>query len=319
MSSEHFNGEDSFSYIALDDSDTSSVAIVSLTVTAKDDFLEVTDIPDQTIDEGLEFEMFDLDDYLIEYDGDAVIWTVTGELELIVTIDEYNLVTILPPTEIWNGSEQLTFTATDITENSYFDTDVSVFTVNPINNVPIAYNDYYTTDEDVLLTSNVLLNDIDIDEDILTVELVDSVLHGNLILNDDGTFEYTPFVAFSGIDSFSYVANDGEVNSEVAYVTITVFAVNYVIKTAPNPATSGDDILIEYSIPSDNSNEVIKILVIDSSGKTVKVIDGNNSVGQHQEWWNGRNDDGFSISQGLYIILLKSDEKIKASWIMASK
>ena len=77
--------------------------------------------------------------------------------------------------------------------------------------------------------------------------------------------------------------------------------------------------MIEYSVPADNSDNKTKIVIVDSAGKTVKTWDIENSVGEHEKWWDGKNDDGFNISQGLYIILLKSGDQIKASWIMASK
>ena len=44
--------------------------------------------------------------------------------------------------------------------------------------------------------------------------------------NADGSFTYTPAANFNGTDSFTYKANDGTADSNVATVTITVTAVN---------------------------------------------------------------------------------------------
>jgi hypothetical protein len=44
-------------------------------------------------------------------------------------------------------------------------------------------------------------------------------------LNANGSFSYTPNAAFVGVDSFTYRANDGLANSNIATVTITVNAV----------------------------------------------------------------------------------------------
>ena len=49
---------------------------------------------------------------------------------------------------------------------------------------------------------------------------------GSLTLDADGSFSYTPDPDFYGVDSFTYVANDGVVDSNVATVTITVVSVN---------------------------------------------------------------------------------------------
>ena len=50
--------------------------------------------------------------------------------------------------------------------------------------------------------------------------------NGTLTLNADGSFTYTPAANFNGTDSFTYKANDGTADSNVATVTITVNPVN---------------------------------------------------------------------------------------------
>jgi len=46
------------------------------------------------------------------------------------------------------------------------------------------------------------------------------------VLNSDGSFTYTPALDFNGTDTFTYMANDGLADSNVATVTITVSLVN---------------------------------------------------------------------------------------------
>jgi hypothetical protein len=46
--------------------------------------------------------------------------------------------------------------------------------------------------------------------------------HGTLTLHSDGSFSYTPFLDYTGADSFSYRAFDGIDYSNVATVSITV-------------------------------------------------------------------------------------------------
>src|SRR5262249_49435750 len=74
--------------------------------------------------------------------------------------------------------------------------------------------------------SGVLGNDTDPDGDLLHALLVTGPAHGTVTLNPDGTFTYTPSPNFNGIDSFTYKANDGSLDSNVATVTITVNPVN---------------------------------------------------------------------------------------------
>jgi hypothetical protein len=67
-----------------------------------------------------------------------------------------------------------------------------------------------------------LANDTDSDGDLLTAIPVDSPTNGTLVLNSDGSFTYTPNLNFNGTDLFTYMANDGASDSDVATVTITV-------------------------------------------------------------------------------------------------
>ena len=110
--------------------------------------------------------------------------------------------------------------------------DIGAFELN--NRPPTVVADSYTTNEDTPLTADggtnnpngVLFNDTDVDEDSLTATLLDDVAHGDLTLNRDGTFTYSPDADYNGPDSFTYKANDGSADSEVATVSITVGPVN---------------------------------------------------------------------------------------------
>jgi len=83
----------------------------------------------------------------------------------------------------------------------------------------------YNVDWETTLTvpaPGVLSNDTDPDGDPLTVTVVDDVEHGELKLATDGRFKYEPDDGFSGTDTFTYTASDGQLTSAPATVTITV-------------------------------------------------------------------------------------------------
>ena len=63
-------------------------------------------------------------------------------------------------------------------------------------------------------------------EAIVNAVLVESPADGTLTLNEDGSFTYIPDADLNGPDSFTYKANDGALDSNVATVAITVNAVN---------------------------------------------------------------------------------------------
>jgi hypothetical protein len=74
----------------------------------------------------------------------------------------------------------------------------------------------------VVAAPGVLVNDTAANNNSLTVTLVTPPLFGTVTLNADGSFDYIPSVNFTGTDNFSYKANDGSTDSNVAMVTITV-------------------------------------------------------------------------------------------------
>src|SRR5207249_1548430 len=112
-------------------------------------------------------------------------------------------------------------------------------TINPVNDAPVAGNDTFSTNEDTALTiaaPDLLANDSDVDGDPLTAVLISGPSDGSLALSADGSFMYTPGANFNGSDSFSYKANDGKADSNVATVTITIDPVN-----DPPVANAGPD------------------------------------------------------------------------------
>ena len=83
---------------------------------------------------------------------------------------------------------------------------------------------------------NVLTNDTDADGDTLTATKVSDPAHGTATLGADGSFSYTAESNFSGDDSFSYQANDGSLDSNVATVSFAVTPVPFDVGLV-DPAT----------------------------------------------------------------------------------
>jgi len=98
----------------------------------------VTDIPDQTIDEGGSFATINLDDYVSDADNtdDEITWTYSDNSELTVSIDSNRVATIGTPAD-WSGAETITFTATDPALLS--DSDAATFTVTQNSTTVVLY------------------------------------------------------------------------------------------------------------------------------------------------------------------------------------
>jgi VCBS repeat-containing protein len=146
------------------------------------------------------------------------------------------------PEENFNGIDGFSYVVNDGTTDS----DVATVTinVNPVNDLPIAVNDEYTTDEDQTLTISapgMLENDTDAENDPLTSILVSGPANGTLIANADGSFTYTPNADFNGVDGFSYKVSDGSGESDVATVTINVTSINDAPTSVDDSYTTDED------------------------------------------------------------------------------
>ncbi|MEA3286855.1 MAG: tandem-95 repeat protein [Candidatus Marinimicrobia bacterium] len=97
----------------------------------------VSGISDQTVELGQSFTIFDLDHFLLELDGDEVIWSISGDENLFVDFDFQFLVSVTPLDEEWTGSETVIFTVTDDNDNQFSSSDTVVFTILPIDHAPV--------------------------------------------------------------------------------------------------------------------------------------------------------------------------------------
>jgi hypothetical protein len=103
----------------------------------------VVTIPDQTISEGSSFAIINLDNCVTDDNtSDANIgWSYAGNTSLSVSINSSDrTATISIPYSNWNGSETITFYATDNYSSPLTGYDVATFTVTAVNDAPVVSN-----------------------------------------------------------------------------------------------------------------------------------------------------------------------------------
>lgn len=122
------------------------------------------------------------------------------------------------------GTDRFTYRAND----GFFDSNLATvaITITSINDAPVAAPDSYSVLRNQSLSvpavNGVLANDRDVEGDPLTVQLVQSPLHGDLTLRTDGSFDYTPTAGYGGPDGFTYKAADGNAESSETVVHLDV-------------------------------------------------------------------------------------------------
>lgn len=150
------------------------------------------------------------------------------------------------PDNAFVGTDSFTYEASD---GDFSSASVTVtITVNDVNLSPISTGDSYQTDVDVPLNVNasegLLANDTDPDGDVITAMVVASPQSGSLVLEDDGSFVYTPNSGFIGSDTFTYLVNDGLLDSNVSTVTVTVAGVNAAPVAMPDSYSTPQDVAL---------------------------------------------------------------------------
>ncbi|VAX28764.1 hypothetical protein MNBD_IGNAVI01-3189, partial [hydrothermal vent metagenome] len=128
-------------------------ALVYFYVDTKNTPPTVSDIPDQTITAGSNFEVIQLDNYVTDPDNDdsQIEWSYSANVELSIEINSSRVATVSIPNDEWLGRETIVFTATDPDGNSKSD-DVVFTVVNKYSNI-LALRENDTDGVPVLLDS----------------------------------------------------------------------------------------------------------------------------------------------------------------------
>ncbi|NTW95804.1 MAG: tandem-95 repeat protein [Erysipelotrichaceae bacterium] len=211
--------DDSFTYKVNDGSVDSNLSTVSITVTV----LPPLNTPPGTFPEAITLnEGASLTDAVggFDADGDPITFVLVSDVvNGTLTFNANGTYTYTH-----NGTETIAdsfqFRSYDGKATSAVRT--ATITINPINDAPVAVNGEDETDFNTVLTGNIHDLISDVDSANWTLGLVTSVAHGTLVLNANGTFTYTPNSEFSGEDKFTFKANDGGLDSNIATYTITV-------------------------------------------------------------------------------------------------
>src|SRR5665213_2686133 len=158
----------------------------------------------------------------------------------------------------FNGSDQTKDMRFQIYETVLSTPATVTINITPVNDPPVANNDTYTTLEDVRLTiaaPGILANDTDVEGDVLTAQLVGNVTHGTLALNANGGFTYLSATNYNGSDSFTYRANDGTTNGNLATVTINITPVNDPPVANNDTYTTLEDVPLTIAAPGVLAND----------------------------------------------------------------
>ncbi|MBM5050750.1 tandem-95 repeat protein, partial [Vibrio parahaemolyticus] len=251
-------------------------------------------IADQELSEDFATYTIDLNDAFKDSDS-ALNFSVSGNSNVLVSIE--NGIATISPTADWNGSETLTFTATDPSGESISQT--VNFTVAPVADIVA---DKATVVEDTPTIIKVLGNDtFEGDGKVVSLDTNNGPANGTVSVNPDGSVTYTPNDNYVGKDTFTYVVTSGGVSESTA-VEVNVTPVNDAPVAKDDIATTQEDTAVTIDVlPNDTDVDGDKLSIQSASvpeaqGK-VEIVDGK-LVFTPAENFNGHAEIIYTVTDG---------------------
>ncbi|HAS6495881.1 TPA: tandem-95 repeat protein, partial [Vibrio parahaemolyticus] len=251
-------------------------------------------IADQELSEDFATYTIDLNDAFKDSDS-ALNFSVSGNSNVLVSIE--NGIATISPTADWNGSETLTFTATDPSGESISQT--VNFTVAPVADIVA---DKATVVEDTPTIIKVLGNDtFEGDGKVVSLDANNGPANGTVSVNPDGSVTYTPNDNYVGKDTFTYVVTSGGV-SESTTVTVNVTPVNDAPVAKDDIATTQEDTAVTIDVLSNDTDvdgdklSIQSATVPEAQGK-VEIVDGK-LVFTPAENFNGHAEITYTVTDG---------------------
>ncbi|MEO5332347.1 MAG: tandem-95 repeat protein, partial [Magnetococcus sp. YQC-5] len=152
---------------------------------------------------------------------DGTVWSASGAVTQVNTLLAGVLFT---PSANWDKNFTMATSISDGVAPAL--TGNKNFTVTSVNDAPTATNGTLTTNEDTVYTGTLLAADTDTST--LTYSIVTQPAKGSVTLTNaaTGAFSYTPTANVNGSDTFTFKANDGTLDSNVATINVMITPVN---------------------------------------------------------------------------------------------
>ena len=233
-------GEDTFEYQVCDGGNPIACDTAMVTIEIVDDPILENDPPIANNDTNVtEVDVPVSGNAIVnDFDPDGDPITVTGNTDPsngTVTINADGTYTYTPAPG-FIGEDTFEYTICDNGNPALCDTAVvTIYILEDNDNITVANDDAYYGEINTIISGNVLDNDNDPEGDNqmvdTTISPVSGPSNGTVVINADGTFEYTPGADFTGNDQFVYgIVDDG---NPIATDLATVYIL---IEETPAPA-----------------------------------------------------------------------------------
>ena len=285
----NFNGTETITYTVSDGTDTDATGTLTITVTAVNDAPVATPQSVTTIeDKTLEIILSGSDP-----DEDTLTYALVDNPSNGTVSVEGNKVTYTPNSN-YNGTDTFTYKANDGSVDSNVST--VTITVTNQNDAPTASDVNVSVDEDNPVDITLVGSDVDGDD--LTYSLVSDPSNGTVSVEGNKA-TYTPNSNYNGTDTFTYKANDGELDSNLGTVTVTVNAVNDTPTASDvNVSTSDNTSKTITLLGSDVDNDNLEYLIVNSPTSGTVSVSGDTATYISNSNYNGTDTFTYKVNDG---------------------
>jgi hypothetical protein len=299
-----WNGTDMVTFTAEDPDGETDSDQATFTVTTVNDPPVVDAIPNQSIAEDSSFAQINLDDYVVDADNadNEITWTVTAESDVIVTITN-RVASITANDPEWNGTDVVTFTATD--PGGLQDWDNVVFSVNFVNDLPVVADI-----PDQTIVEGQSFSQINLDDFVDDADHIDDSINWTAIGQSDITVSIVDRVAtftidpdWNGTDTIVFMAEDssGGQDSDTATFTVTPVNDSPVVADIPDQEVAeglsfATINLDDYVADVDDADSAITWTATGQSDLTVDITDRVATIMATDPEWNGSDTLIFTVT-----------------------
>jgi hypothetical protein len=286
----NYSGTVSIPYTGCDASNACAQATLTLTITAVNDRPIANNINLSTNEEVA------ITVNLTQNSSDAEIlplsFTVFNPSNGTVSVSSSGNALFTPAIN-YNGPAGYSYIACDV--QGLCDTAQVAITVVAINDAPVAGADVFNVIEDQAISGNLALNDSDPENSLLSFSMLNLPASGNLVINANGTFNYSPALNFNGNISATYQLCDSQNACSTGNITFVIAPLNDSPVASDGAVTINEDQPVTLNLISLVSDADNSIFTFSTLSPSIGSLSANSGVVQYQPAPNFFGTDAFQF------------------------